>query len=201
MITLLRRSNFLVTTQNIINFHKKDAHTLILLRHGETEWDQQCKFNGWFDVPLSEEGTKQACKAGNEIEKLDKKFDIAFTSMLCRACTTLDIVLEKSCQKNVQICKSWRLNGRHYGDLTGMDKRDAANKFGEDQLDQWRREWDSLPPPIACENPYFKCITFDPRYKDEPTQMEFPLTESLKMVWERVKPIVRKNIAKHVSPR
>lgn len=117
---------------------------LVLLRHGQSAWNLENKFTGWMDVPLSENGMKEAESAAEKLKHL--KFDIAFTSALQRAQQTLKIILEKTHQKNISIIVHQALNERMYGDLQGMNKDEARKKFGDEQVKIWRRSYD-IPPP------------------------------------------------------
>jgi len=119
---------------------------LVLVRHGESQWNLENRFTGWVDVPLSERGVEEAEAAGRKIKKEGLKFDTAFTSVLQRAQRTLDIILEGIGQKNIPIEKDQALNERHYGDLQGLNKAETAQKFGAEQVKIWRRSYDVAPP-------------------------------------------------------
>lgn len=121
---------------------------LVFARHGESEWNLANLFTGWADVDLSENGTKQAIEAGKLIKEAGIEFDIAYTSVLKRAIKTTNLALEYSDQLWVPVVKSWRLNERHYGGLTGLNKADAAAKHGDEQVHIWRRSYDVLPPGV-----------------------------------------------------
>jgi 2,3-bisphosphoglycerate-dependent phosphoglycerate mutase len=118
--------------------------TLVLLRHGESTWNQENRFTGWTDVPLSENGFKEAYTAGEKLKSY--KFDKAYTSVLTRAIQTLDIVLKVIGQDNIPILKDQALNERHYGDLQGLNKAETAEKYGAEQVHIWRRSYDVAPP-------------------------------------------------------
>ncbi len=119
---------------------------LVLVRHGESQWNLENRFTGWVDVPLSEKGEKEAKAAGEKIKKQNIHFDIAYTSKLKRAQHTLTIILEGLGQKNVPVHEDQALNERHYGDLQGLNKAETAEKFGEHQVKVWRRSYDVAPP-------------------------------------------------------
>lgn len=118
--------------------------TLVLLRHGESQWNLENRFTGWVDVDLSPRGVEEARKAGKALKNF--KFDKAYTSVLLRAIHTLDIVLEEIGQKNISVIKDKSLNERHYGDLQGLNKTETAQKYGEKQVHIWRRSYDVAPP-------------------------------------------------------
>lgn len=159
-----------------------------MIRHGESEWNQLNKFCGWFDANLSQKGEDEAKAGGDALKAAGYKFDIAYTSVLTRAQRTLGTVLEILGQQDLPVEKTWRLNERHYGGLTGLNKAETAVKHGEEQVQIWRRSFDTPPPPITPENPFYSVILDDPRYKDGPTKEEFPMFESLKLTIERTLP-------------
>ncbi|KAH8359584.1 hypothetical protein KR093_007726, partial [Drosophila rubida] len=166
---------------------KSKKYVIVMVRHGESEWNQKNLFCGWYDSKLSEKGKEEACSAGKAIKDAKLKFDVAHTSLLRRAQDTLTAVLEVTGQTAIPTCKSWRLNERHYGGLTGLNKLETAKKFGDDQVKIWRRSFDTPPPPMEADNKYFECITKDPRYKDlDPCDL--PKAESLKLTIERTLP-------------
>ena len=154
---------------------------IVLIRHGESEWNKKNLFTGWTDVGLTDRGIKEATDAGEKLLKEGYKFDIAFTSYLKRASRTLDLVLQKMWNENIEIDVDWRLNERHYGNLQGLNKKETAEKFGEDQLLIWRRSYSVRPPSIEPENNYNQ--ENDPKYKD----IVVPKSESLEDVVERVR--------------
>ncbi len=119
---------------------------LVLVRHGESQWNLENRFTGWVDVPLSPKGIQEASAAGDRLKKLNIHFDKAFTSDLQRAQNTLKIILEKLGQTDLPVEKNQALNERHYGDLQGLDKAETAKKFGDDQVKIWRRSYDIAPP-------------------------------------------------------
>jgi 2,3-bisphosphoglycerate-dependent phosphoglycerate mutase len=120
--------------------------TLVLLRHGESQWNLENRFTGWVDVPLSPKGEEEARQAGEKLKAADIRFDLAFTSVLQRAIRTMEIVLEILGQNNIPVEKDQALNERHYGDLQGLNKAETAQKFGDEQVHIWRRSYDIAPP-------------------------------------------------------
>lgn len=168
-------------------------YKIVMVRHGESEWNQKNLFCGWFDADLSDKGKAEAVAAGKALESENFKFDIAHTSALKRAQETLDAVLKEIKQTDIPISKSWRLNERHYGALTGLNKAETAAKYGEDQVQIWRRSYDTPPPPMDSEHPYYKAIVEDPKYTTgDPGILlkpeEFPACESLKNTIARTLP-------------
>lgn len=163
-------------------------YKIIMIRHGESEWNQLNKFCGWFDADLSEKGKSEAAAAGVALAKEGYKFDVAHTSVLTRANKTLAAILEAIGQTKIPLQKTWRLNERHYGGLTGLNKAETAAKHGEEQVKIWRRSFDIPPPPMEPSNEYYDVIVNDPRYKDGPSKDEFPMFESLKLTIARTLP-------------
>ncbi|MFA5730043.1 MAG: 2,3-diphosphoglycerate-dependent phosphoglycerate mutase [Candidatus Paceibacterota bacterium] len=157
---------------------------LIIVRHGESVWNKENVFTGWIDAPLSEEGIKQAKSAGQILKEKGFTFDLAFTSVLKRAYDTLDLILGEM-NLTLPIEKSWRLNERHYGGLQGMNKDEARKKFGEEQVQIWRRSYD-VRPPIEKE------VT-ESKY-EEIREGDVPSTESLKDTEERLLPYWKETI-------
>lgn len=158
---------------------------LVLLRHGESQWNKENRFTGWADVPLSQKGLEEAIKAGQLLKKEGFEFDVAFTSVLKRAIKTLWSVLEELDLMWIPVVRSWKLNERHYGDLQGLNKAQTAEKFGEKQVLVWRRSFDTPPPALSKEDDRYPGK--DPRYKNL-TEQELPCTESLKGTIERFIP-------------
>ncbi|KAF2363840.1 Phosphoglycerate mutase 1 [Trinorchestia longiramus] len=163
-------------------------YQIVMVRHGESEWNKLNKFCGWFDADLSEQGQNEAKAAGVALKDAGYKFDIAHTSVLTRANKTLDAILKEIGQTDIPIQKTWRLNERHYGGLTGLNKAETAAKHGEEQVKIWRRSFDIPPPPMDESNEYYKVIVDDPRYADGPSKADFPMFESLKLTIERTLP-------------
>jgi len=150
---------------------------LVLLRHGESIWNQENRFTGWTDVDLSPKGVLEARKAGIILKSRGFTFDLAFTSVLIRAVRTLEIVLDEMDLKGIEVFKSWRLNERHYGALQGLNKAETAKQYGDQQVAIWRRSYSVPPPALTREDDRFE--GHDPLYKDVNIG-DLPLTESLK---------------------
>lgn len=165
---------------------------LVFARHGQSQWNLENLFTGWADVDLSEEGTKQAIDAGKLIKKAGIEFDIAYTSVLKRAIKTTDLALEYSDQLWVPVVKSWRLNERHYGGLTALNKADAAVKWGDEQVHIWRRSYDTLPPMMEHDAEY--SAHHDRRYANLEDSL-IPDAENLKVTLERALPFWEDKIA------
>ncbi|HTM82741.1 2,3-diphosphoglycerate-dependent phosphoglycerate mutase [Asticcacaulis sp.] len=156
--------------------------TLVLLRHGQSQWNLENRFTGWVDVNLTAEGEAQATRGGELIKAEGIEIDKAFTSVLTRAIRTCNLALEAAGQSFVPVVKDWRLNERHYGGLTGLDKAETAAKHGEDQVKIWRRSYDVPPPPLEAGSAYD--FNGDRRYAGA----DLPNTESLKTTLDRVMP-------------
>ncbi|KAH9641305.1 hypothetical protein HF086_013287 [Spodoptera exigua] len=163
-------------------------YKVVMIRHGESEWNKKNLFCGWFDSDLSDKGREEASAAGKALKSEGYQFDIAYTSMLKRAQITLNTILQEIGQTDIPIEKTWRLNERHYGGLTGLNKAETAAKYGEAQIHIWRRSFDVPPPPMEKDHPYYETIVNDPRYAEEPKKDEFPSHESLKLTIERALP-------------
>ena len=166
--------------------------TLVLLRHGESTWNQENRFTGWTDVDLSERGRDEAAEAGRLLRGAGYTFDLAFTSVLKRAIRTLWIALDGLDQMWLPVEKSWRLNERHYGALQGLNKAETAARHGEAQTKIWRRSYDRPPPPLTADDP--RHPSHDPRYAGLAAH-ELPLAESLKDTVERFLPYWQGTIA------
>ena len=161
------------------------ASTLIMVRHGESDWNLQNRFTGWIDVDLSETGLKEARRAGQQMRDEGFKIDIAYTSVLKRAIRTLWMSLEEMDQMWVPVVRTWRLNERHYGSLQGLNKAETAEKYGNDQVKVWRRSYSTPPPDLSTDDPTHP--RHDRRYAHvDPNQL--PNTESLSITLERVMP-------------
>lgn len=158
---------------------------LVLLRHGESEWNRLNLFSGWTDVDLSETGREEARQAGRALKALGYAFDVAFTSPLKRATETLRIVLAEMDQTDVPVHKDWHLNERHYGALQGLNKAETAEQYGAEQVHIWRRSYDVRPPALTQEDP--RHPRFDPQYANMDSS-QLPATESLKDTMDRVIP-------------
>jgi 2,3-bisphosphoglycerate-dependent phosphoglycerate mutase len=167
-------------------------HKVVLLRHGESTWNQENRFTGWTDVDLSERGLAEAKTAGNLLRDGGYVFDLAYTSVLTRAIRTLGIALDTLDLLWIPVEKSWRLNERHYGALQGLNKGETAAKHGDVQTKIWRRSYDIPPPSLTADDP--RRPSRDPRYADVPPR-ELPLTESLKDTVARFLPYWHDTIA------
>lgn len=168
---------------------------LVLLRHGESDWNKENRFTGWTDVDLSAEGRWQAREAGRVLKEEGFTFDVAYTSVLKRAIRTLWIALDEMDLMWIPVNRSWRLNERHYGALQGLNKSETAAKFGEDQVKIWRRSYDIPPPPLEATDERYP--GHDPRYRDV-SPRDLPLTECLKDTVARFLPYWEQTIAPDV---
>jgi len=167
-------------------------HKVVLLRHGQSTWNQENRFTGWKDVDLSEQGVREAHAAGRLMKDAGLTFDLAFTSVLRRAIKTLDIALDEMDQLWIPVTKHWRLNERHYGALQGLDKAETAAKHGEEQVKIWRRSYDIPPPPLSRDDERHSAR--DPRYAGL-APAEIPASESLKDTVARFLPYWHDTIA------
>lgn len=165
---------------------------LVLLRHGESIWNQQNLFTGWTDVPLSEKGTSEAIEAGKALHQAGFSFDIAYTSVLTRANDTLHLVLKEMGQLWIPTIKSWRLNERHYGALQGLNKAETAEEYGDAQVLEWRRSYAVLPPLLSLDDE--RHPRFDRRYQTLDERL-LPCGESLAITLKRVIPFWEDQIA------
>jgi len=165
---------------------------LILVRHGQSDWNVENLFTGWTDVDLSEAGKAEALGAARELESEKLHADIAFTSVLKRAIRTLWIMLDAMDRMWTPVERSWRLNERHYGALQGLNKAQTVAQHGEAQVKIWRRSYDIAPPPLAADDP--RHARFDPRYAGLDPR-ELPASESLKDTLQRVLPFWHARIA------
>ena len=155
---------------------------LILIRHGQSQWNLENRFTGWWDVDVTEKGASEAWAAGELMKAKGITPDTAFTSVQTRAIKTLNLALEAMGRLWVPVTKNWQLNERHYGGLTGLDKAETAAKHGDDQVRIWRRSFDIPPPPLEDGSPYD--LASDPRYAG----ISIPASESLKDTIGRVLP-------------
>lgn len=158
---------------------------LVLLRHGESEWNRLNLFTGWFDSDLSETGRAQAAQAGRDLAAAAIEPDVVHTSRQVRAIRTADLALDELGRLWIPVRRSWRLNERHYGDLQGKNKAETAEQWGADQVKIWRRAYDIAPPALDVDDE--RHARFDPRYRDLPPDL-LPATECLKDVVERMLP-------------
>jgi 2,3-bisphosphoglycerate-dependent phosphoglycerate mutase len=169
---------------------------LVLIRHGESTWNQENRFTGWTDVDLNAKGLGEAKAAGQLLKKEGYTFDRSFVSVLKRALRTNWMILDELDELWIPVQLSWRLNERHYGSLQGLNKAETAAKFGEDQVHIWRRSYDVPPPALEKSDERFP--GHDPRYKDVP-EAELPLTECLKDTVDRVLPYWHNEISPAVK--
>jgi 2,3-bisphosphoglycerate-dependent phosphoglycerate mutase len=158
---------------------------LVLIRHGQSLWNQQNRFTGWYDVDLSDQGRNEAVNGGRLLKQEGFTFDVAFTSVLKRAIRTLWIVLDELDMMWIPVKRDWRLNERHYGALQGLNKTETATQYGEDQVLIWRRSYDVCPPALTSDDERFPGS--DPRYAGLSSD-QLPLTESLQLTVDRVVP-------------
>ena len=171
-------------------------HKVVLLRHGQSTWNQENRFTGWKDVDLSEQGVAEAREAGRLLREGGYTFDLAFTSVLKRAIKTLGIALDELDQLWVPVTKHWRLNERHYGALQGLNKAETAARHGEDQVKIWRRSYDIPPPPLAPDDE--RHASRDSRYGSLKPG-EIPASESLKDTVARFLPYWHETIAPTIT--
>jgi 2,3-bisphosphoglycerate-dependent phosphoglycerate mutase len=164
---------------------------LVLIRHGESVWNQENRFTGWTDVDLSEEGLQQAIRAGKLLAKHGYTFDIGFTSVLKRSIKTMHFVLEQVDHLWIPVHKSWRLNERFYGALQGLNKAETIEQYGEEQVQKWRRDPHEHPPAITEQDDRFPGHYL--RYNDL-TYRELPLTENLSETMDRALPFWHESI-------
>jgi len=169
---------------------------LVLLRHGESQWNRENRFTGWKDVDLTDKGAEEARAAGRLLAAEGFDFDFTFTSVLKRAIRTLDLALEEMDRLWLPVEKDWRLNERHYGALQGLNKAETAAKFGEEQVLLWRRSYDVRPPALEAGDE--RDAGLDPRYA-KLAAGEIPRTECLKDTVERVVPYWKERIAPRVA--
>ncbi len=169
---------------------------LVLIRHGESEWNRENRFTGWTDVELSDKGRQEAAQAGRVLKEEGYSFDKAWTSVLKRANHTLDHVLKELGEEQIPVVKDWKLNERHYGALQGLNKAETAARYGDEQVHIWRRSWDVRPPLLKPEDD--RNPARDPLYSDVPAN-ELPLGESLKDTVARVVPYFEEEIVPEIK--
>ncbi|MGB3738894.1 MAG: 2,3-diphosphoglycerate-dependent phosphoglycerate mutase [Pontixanthobacter sp.] len=162
--------------------------TLILVRHGQSQWNLENRFTGWWDVDLTDKGVAEAKAAGRLLAERDMLPTACFTSLQTRAIKTLNLALEEAGRLWLPVTKDWRLNERHYGGLTGLDKQETRDKHGEEQVHIWRRSFDTPPPAMEAGHAYD--MRGDPRYAG----IDIPDAESLKLTIERVLPYFKSDI-------
>ena len=171
-------------------------HTLVLIRHGQSQWNLENRFTGWKDVDITEAGEAEARRGGRALLAGGYDFDECYTSVLTRAIRTLHIVLGEMDRLWLPVTKDWRLNERSYGALQGLNKAETAEKHGEEQVFIWRRSYDIPPPALTADDERYPVN--DPRYRNLPKNV-IPLTESLKLTIERVLPYWEAEIAPKVK--
>ena len=167
-------------------------HKLVLLRHGQSQWNLENRFTGWKDIDLSEQGLVEAAAAGDLLKAEGHQFDVAWTSVLKRAIRTLWIALDRMDRMWLPVHRDWRLNERHYGALQGLNKKEMVELHGAEQVQVWRRSFDTPPPAMELDDE--RHPRFDPRYRDvDPAAL--PSTESLKTTIDRFLPLWESEIA------
>lgn len=171
-------------------------YTVVLIRHGESLWNKENKFTGWYDVDLSEKGRTEAANGGKILKEKGFTFDLAYTSVLKRAIRTLWYCMDEMDLMWIPVIRSWKLNERHYGDLQGLNKAETAKKFGDAQVLEWRRSFDTPPPTLTKDDPRYPGN--DPRYQDL-SEDEIPLAESLATTIERVVPYWEQTIVPEIK--
>ncbi|MFK4763328.1 2,3-diphosphoglycerate-dependent phosphoglycerate mutase [Desulfobaculum sp. SPO524] len=167
-------------------------HKLVLVRHGQSEWNLENRFTGWTDVGLTPQGEAEAQAGAQLLHDSGFVFDVCYTSLLKRAIETLWIIQREMDNMWLPVIKSWRLNERHYGALQGLDKAETAQKYGDEQVFTWRRSYDIPPPPLEADDPRHPSL--DPRYAHIPPS-DLPAGESLALTVERVLPFWHQVIA------
>lgn len=171
----------------------KAKYKIVFVRHGESEWNQKNLFCGWYDSSLSDNGLKEAKAGGDAIKNSGIKFDVAYTSCLKRAQHTLATILIESDQfGQVPIQPTWRLNERHYGGLTGLDKQETVDKYGAEQVQIWRRSFDVPPPTMGKDHPYWGDVNGSEKYKN--SKDNIPCAESLELCIGRTMPFWEETI-------
>ncbi len=167
-------------------------YKIVLLRHGESDWNKENRFTGWTDVDLSEKGVAEAAAGGKLMKEAGFEFDLAYTSVLKRAIRTLNLALEQMDLLWIPVIKTWRLNERHYGALQGLNKAETAKKYGDEQVLIWRRSYDTQPPALTIDDERYPGK--DRRYADL-TVDELPLAECLKDTVARFLPFWHETVA------
>jgi len=171
---------------------------LVIVRHGQSTWNLENRFTGWTDVDLSEQGVREAHEAACVLKEQKYNFDVAFTSVLKRAIRTLWLILDEMDLMWIPVYRSWRLNERHYGALQGLNKTEMADKYGLEQVQIWRRSYDTPPSALSLTDSRHPC--HDLRYANVPKEY-LPATESLKSTLERVLPYWHKSIVPQLEQR
>lgn len=171
-------------------------YKLVLVRHGESEWNKENRFTGWQDVDLSEKGRAEAIKGGKALKSKGFEFDIVYTSVLKRAIHTMDYIVNELDQVWLPVVKDWRLNERHYGALQGLNKAETAAKHGEEQVKIWRRSYDTPPPPMEDSDP--RSPRLDRRYQHIDSK-KLPKGESLKDTVQRFLPLWKETLVPQIQ--
>ena len=174
----------------------KKATRLVLLRHGQSQWNLENRFTGWFDVGLTEQGIEEASTAGDLLMSSGIAPDVVHTSLQTRAIETAHLALAACEQLWIPVRRSWRLNERHYGGLTGLNKKETIDLHGEEKVHAWRRSYSVAPPPMAAGHPFNP--NTDPRYRSVPTNL-LPETECLADVVERLVPYWQDQLAQDLQ--
>ena len=174
----------------------KKATRLVLLRHGQSQWNLENRFTGWFDVGLTEQGIEEASTAGDLLMSSGIAPDVVHTSLQTRAIETAHLALAACEQLWIPVRRSWRLNERHYGGLTGLNKQETIDLHGEEKVHAWRRSYSVAPPPMAAAHPFNP--NTDPRYRSVPTNL-LPETECLADVVERLVPYWQDQLAQDLQ--
>ena len=173
-------------------------HKLVLLRHGESQWNLENRFTGWTDVDLSEKGIKEATSSGEILKESGFDFDLVYSSLLLRAHRTMDICLEEMGISDIPLKYNWRLNERHYGTLQGLNKGETAQKYGNEQVLTWRRSYNTPPPPLRINDE--RHPRFDNSY-DDLNENQLPASECLKDTMDRFLPYWHETIAPSIQSR
>ena len=171
-------------------------HKLVLLRHGESQWNKENRFTGWHDVNLTEQGEREGREAGRLLKAEGFEFDMAYCSVLTRAIRTLWLALTEMDQVWIPVQREWRLNERHYGSLQGLNKGETAKKYGDDQVLVWRRSYDIPPPPMSKDDDGY--AGKDRRYAHL-NEEDLPLSECLKDTVDRFLPLWKNTIAPQIK--
>jgi len=182
--------------RTLSNSARRSKHTLVVMRHGESVWNKENRFTGWYDSELSEKGHEEAKAAGKLLSQEGFEFDLCYTSYLERAIRTLWHVLKESDQFSLPIERDWRLNERHYGALTGLNKQETVDKHGKEQVMIWRRSYDIPPPKVEFTSEHYPGN--DSRYANL-SDDELPVGESLKMTGDRVLPCWHRTILPQIQ--
>uniref|UniRef100_A0A670JSJ2 Phosphoglycerate mutase n=1 Tax=Podarcis muralis TaxID=64176 RepID=A0A670JSJ2_PODMU len=190
------------STQPSLDDHRRiramPTHRLVIVRHGESTWNQENRFCGWFDAELSDKGKEEAQRGAKAVKDAGYEFDICYTSVLKRAIRTLWYILDGTDQMWLPVIRTWRLNERHYGGLTGLNKAETAAKHGEEQVKIWRRSYDIPPPPMDEKHDYYQIISKARRYAGLKSG-DLPSCESLKDTIARALPFWNDEIAPQIK--